>query len=120
MGRVLAVDDSVSLRKLISATLRSAGHEVFEASNGQEALNLLKERTFNLIITDLNMPLMDGLTFIRNLRRVAAHKSTPVLVLTTEMDADKKKAARESGATGWIVKPFDPDQLLQTIRKVLG
>lgn len=120
MANVLTVDDSVSLRKLVAGTVASAGHQVAEASNGAEGLELLKTRTFNLIISDINMPVMDGLTFIKNVRVLAAYKYTPILVLTTEMDATKKKIAKESGATGWLVKPFDPEQLLATIRKVLG
>jgi two-component system chemotaxis response regulator CheY len=120
MAHVLTVDDSVSLRKLVANTLSSAGHDVEEANNGSEALNVIKTKKFDLIISDLNMPVMDGMTFIRNLRTIAAYKFTPVLVLTTEMDPAKKKAAKESGATGWLVKPFDPEQLLGTIRKVLG
>ena len=120
MAHVLTVDDSVSLRKLVAATLSTAGHQVVEASNGAEGLELLKTRTFNLIISDLNMPVMDGLAFIKQVRVFATYKFTPILVLTTEMDPVKKKAAKESGATGWLVKPFDPEQLLNTIRKVLG
>lgn len=120
MANVLTVDDSVSLRKLVASTVASAGHHVAEASNGAEGLDVLKSRTFNLIISDINMPVMDGLTFIKNVRMIAAYKFTPILVLTTEMDATKKKIAKESGATGWLVKPFDPEQLLATIRKVLG
>lgn len=120
MANVLAVDDSVSLRKLLAATLQQAGHQVTEASNGTEALAVAKQHSFNLVISDLNMPLMDGLTFIRNLRVIGAYKFTPILVLTTEMDPEKKKQAKEAGATGWLVKPFDPAQLLATIRKVLG
>lgn len=121
MANVLAVDDSVSLRKLVAATLTSAGHQVTEAGNGAEALAIIKQqRLFNLIISDLNMPVMDGLTFIRQVRVLGAYKFVPILVLTTEMDPEKKKSAKESGATGWLVKPFDPEQLLGTIRKVLG
>jgi two-component system chemotaxis response regulator CheY len=120
MAHVLAVDDSVSLRKLVANTLTAAGHTVTEASQGQEGLELIKTKTFNLIISDINMPVMDGLTFIKNVRLIAAYKFTPILVLTTEMDPTKKKTAKESGATGWLVKPFDPEQLLNTIRKVLG
>ena len=120
MAQVLTVDDSVSLRKLVANTLSSAGHSVQEAANGSDALSLVKIQKFDLIISDLNMPVMDGMTFIRNVRSLAAYKYTPVLVLTTEMDPSKKKAAKDSGATGWLVKPFDPDQLLATIRKVLG
>jgi two-component system chemotaxis response regulator CheY len=120
MAQVLTVDDSVSLRKLVAGTLSTAGHEVVEASNGVEGLAALKGRTFGLIISDLNIPIMDGHTFIKNVRAIAAYKFTPILVLTTEMDPAKKKQAKDSGATGWIVKPFDPEQLLATIRKVLG
>jgi two-component system chemotaxis response regulator CheY len=120
MANVLTVDDSVSLRKLVANTLASAGHQVAEASNGAEALEVIKTRMFNLIISDINMPVMDGLTFIKHVRVLAAYKYTPILVLTTEMDPAKKKVAKESGATGWLVKPFDPEQLLNTIRKVLG
>jgi len=120
MANVLTVDDSVSLRKLVANTLASAGHQVAEASNGAEALEVIKTKTFNLIISDINMPVMDGLTFIKHVRVLAAYKFTPILVLTTEMDPAKKKVAKESGATGWLVKPFDPEQLLTTIRKVLG
>jgi two-component system chemotaxis response regulator CheY len=120
MARVLAVDDSVSLRKLVASTLTAAGHQVTEANNGAEGLAFAKQSLFNLIISDLNMPVMDGLTFIRHVRVLSAYKFVPILVLTTEMDPDKKKAAKESGATGWLVKPFDPETLIATIRKVLG
>jgi two-component system chemotaxis response regulator CheY len=119
MASVLTVDDSVSLRKLVANTLVSAGHQVVEANHGAEALDLLKTHTFNLIISDINMPVMDGLTFIKRVRALAAYKFIPILVLTTEMDPAKKKQAKESGATGWLVKPFDPAQLLTTIRKVV-
>jgi two-component system chemotaxis response regulator CheY len=120
MALVLTIDDSVSLRKLVANTLSSAGHNVTEAANGADGLTVAKTKKFDLIISDLNMPVMDGLTFIKNLRVLAAYKFTPVLVLTTEMDPAKKKTAKDSGATGWLVKPFDPEQLLATIRKVLG
>jgi two-component system chemotaxis response regulator CheY len=120
MAHVLTVDDSVSLRKLVATTLVAAGHQVVEANNGQQGLEALKTNTFNLIISDLNMPIMDGLTFIKHVRVIGAYKFTPILILTTEMDPLKKKAAKDSGATGWLVKPFDPEQLLSTIRKVLG
>lgn len=120
MAHVLTVDDSVSLRKLVANTLATAGHQVMEASNGAEALDLIKTRNFNLIISDLNMPVMDGLTFIKQVRVIGAYKFIPILVLTTEMDPAKKKIAKDAGATGWLVKPFDPEQLLTTIRKVLG
>lgn len=119
MANVLAVDDSVSLRKLVAAALNNAGHKVAEASNGAEAITLAKQQVFDLVISDVNMPVMDGLTFVKQLRILAAYKGIPVLMLTTEMDPEKKRQAKEAGATGWIVKPFDPAQLLATIRKVL-
>lgn len=119
MARIMTVDDSVSLRKLVASTLASAGHEVAEAANGADALTTAKQRMFDLIISDLNMPGMDGLAFVKNLRQIAAYRAVPVLILTTEMDPSKKKAAKDAGATGWLVKPFDPAQLLATIRKVL-
>jgi two-component system, chemotaxis family, chemotaxis protein CheY len=120
MAQVLTVDDSVSLRRLVTATLSAAGHEVAEAANGAEGLEVAKRTAFKLVISDLNMPIMDGLTFIKHVRNLPAYKFTPILVLTTEMDPAKKKAAKDAGATGWLVKPFDPEQLLATIRKVLG
>jgi two-component system chemotaxis response regulator CheY len=120
MAQVLAVDDSVSLRKLLAETLTAAGHQVSLASNGAEALEVAKKTPFQLVISDLNMPVMDGLTLIKHLRWLPAYKLTPLLILTTAMDPLKKKAAKDAGATGWLVKPFDPEQLLATIHKVLG
>jgi two-component system chemotaxis response regulator CheY len=119
MAKIMTVDDSVSLRKLVAATLAAAGHDVAEASNGNEALAAVKQQRFDLIISDLNMPGMDGLALVKQIRLLAAYKTVPVLILTTEMDPNKKKEARDAGATGWLVKPFDPNTLLGTIRKVL-
>lgn len=116
---VLLVDDSVSMREMVGFTLRSAGYEVIEAEDGIEALELAKEDTFNLVVTDVNMPNMDGITLISELRKLAEYKFVPILTLTTEEGDDKKKEGKEAGATGWIVKPFDPDNLLSTIRRVL-
>jgi len=120
MANILAVDDSASMRQMVSFTLKGAGHQVTEAADGQEALNKAKSQQFDLIITDVNMPVMDGITFIKNLRGEAKYKFTPMLMLTTESAADKKSEGRAAGATGWIVKPFNPDQLLNTVNKVLG
>ncbi len=119
MARIITVDDSVSLRKLVASTLASAGHEVVDVGSGADALTAAKQKKFDLVISDLNMPGMDGLTFVKQLRQIAAYHTTPVLILTTEMDPNKKKAAKDAGCTGWLVKPFDPAQLLATIRKVL-
>lgn len=120
MANILAVDDSSSMRQMVSFTLKGAGHNVVEAADGQDALNKAKSQQFDLVITDVNMPVMDGITFIRNLRGEANYKFTPMLMLTTESAADKKAEGKAAGATGWIVKPFNPDQLLATVGKVLG
>ena len=120
MANILAVDDSSSMRQMVSFTLKGAGHSVVEAQDGQDALNKAKSQQFDLIVTDVNMPVMDGITFIKNLRAEANYKFTPMLMLTTESAADKKAEGKAAGATGWIVKPFNPDQLIKTINKVLG
>ena len=119
MRKVLIVDDSVSMRQMVSFTLRQGGFDVVEAEHGQDALNKLAQTTVDLIITDLNMPVMDGITLIQNIRKQPAMKGKPILMLTTEGLAAKKEQGKAAGATGWIVKPFDPDKLLQTLAKVL-
>ena len=121
MGKtVLVVDDSVSMRQMVSFTLTGAGFEVVEAGDGKEAVDKLNGGAKpNLVITDLNMPNMDGISLIREIRGMAAHKFTPVLMLTTESADDKKKEGQSAGATGWIVKPFNPEQMLATINKVM-
>jgi two-component system chemotaxis response regulator CheY len=120
MASILAVDDSASMRQMVSFTLKGAGYEVVEAVDGAEALNIAKGRSVNLVITDVNMPNMDGISLIGELRKLPAYKFTPLLMLTTESSADKKQAGKAAGATGWIVKPFNPDQLLATVKKVLS
>lgn len=119
MRRVLIVDDSVSMRQMVSFTLRQGGFEVVEAGQGEEALDRLNSNAVDLVITDLNMPVMDGITLIQNVRKQPGMKSKPILMLTTESQAAKKEQGKAAGATGWIVKPFDPDKLLSTIAKVL-
>jgi two-component system chemotaxis response regulator CheY len=121
MGKtVLVVDDSVSMRQMVSFTLSGAGYEVVEAGDGKEAVDKLNAGTQpNLVITDLNMPNMDGISLIKAVRGMAAHKFTPILMLTTESSDDKKKEGQSAGATGWVVKPFNPEQMLATIKKVL-
>ena len=116
--KVLAVDDSKTMRDMVSFTLRNAGHDVIEGNDGQHALSVLGGQAVDLIITDVNMPNMDGLTLIKELRKLPTYKSTPILVLTTEADGAKKAEGRAAGATGWIVKPFSPDKLLQVVTKV--
>lgn len=118
----LVVDDSVSMRQMVSFTLKGAGFQVLEGGNGQEALDRLDQAPggkVDLIITDLNMPVMDGLSFIRQARTKPAAKFVPILMLTTESGDDKKAEGKSAGATGWIVKPFQPDQLLRVVQKVL-
>ena len=119
MRRVLIVDDSTSMRQMVGFTLRQGGFEAVEAVHGQDALDKLKENQVELIITDLNMPVMDGISLIRNIRSLPGMTTKPILMLTTEGLATKKEEGKAAGATGWIVKPFDPEKLLQTIAKVL-
>lgn len=120
MAKILAVDDSASMRQMVAFTLKGAGHTVTDAADGKQALDIAKTQSFDLVLTDVNMPVMDGLTLTRELRAMPSYRFTPILVLTTEAGADKKQEGRAAGATGWLVKPFNPDQLLATVRKVLG
>ncbi|NYD90073.1 response regulator [Sphingomonas melonis] len=117
---ILTVDDSASLRMAIRIALTGAGYSVTEAGDGVEGLAKAAETRFDLIVTDLNMPNMDGLTMIRELRKQPEQAGVPILFLTTESDGDIKAQAKAAGATGWLVKPFVPEQLVKTARKVLG
>jgi two-component system chemotaxis response regulator CheY len=117
---ILTVDDSASLRMAIRIALTGAGYAVTEAGDGIEGLAKAAETRFDLIVTDLNMPNMDGLTMIRELRKQPEQAGVPILFLTTESDGDVKAQAKAAGATGWLVKPFLPEQLVKTARKVLG
>ena len=119
MRSILAVDDSASMRQMVSFTLRNSGFDVIEAVDGQDALAKLGDRDVDLVLTDQNMPRMDGLSLIRQLRGLPRFRSTPILVLTTESGDDMKQAGRAAGASGWMVKPFDPARLLEVIGKVL-
>ena len=120
MANVLIVDDSSSMRQMISFTLTQASHKVTEAVDGAEGLKIAGSGSFELIISDINMPNMDGITLVTELRKLPSYKYTPILLLTTESATDKKKAGRAAGATGWLVKPFNPDQLIATANKVLA
>lgn len=117
---ILAVDDSVSIRKMVNFTLQSAGYDVIEASDGQEGLEKAKMTTVNLVLTDQNMPRMDGLTLIKSLRALPQYAKVPILMLTTESSDTMKAQGKAAGATGWMVKPFDPQKLLQVIGKVIA
>ena len=116
---ILAVDDSPSIRNMVAFTLKSAGYEVVEAVDGQDGLDKAKGKRVNLILTDQNMPRMDGLTLVKNLRSMPEYKSAPILILTTESSDDMKAKGRAAGATGWLVKPFDPAKLVEVIGKVI-
>ncbi len=118
--RVLIVDDSLMMRQMVSFTLREAGFEVIEAENGQDALNKSEGQALDLILTDLNMPVMDGISLIRAARALPGTRYVPILMLTTESQAEKKLEGKTAGATGWIVKPFDPPKLLAVVKKVCG
>lgn len=118
--RILIVDDSASMRQMVGFTLRGAGYEVVEAVDGRDGVSKLGSGPFNMILTDLNMPNLDGLGLIRAVRSSASHKFVPVVMLTTESQDEKKQEGKAAGATGWIVKPFKPEQLLAVARKVLG
>ena len=120
MARILAVDDSASMRSMVAYTLRGAGHEVTEAENGQLALDAASASGFDLVLADVNMPVMDGIAMVRELRAMDAYKGVPILMLTTESHTEKKMEGKAAGATGWLVKPFDPEQLLATVKRVLG
>ena len=119
MSLILAVDDSPSMRRMVSFTLAGAGYQVVEAVDGQDAYEKAQHQTFDLVLTDQNMPRLDGLGLTRKLREHPKFKTTPILMLTTESSDLMKQAGRAAGATGWLVKPFDPARLLETIQKVI-
>lgn len=117
---VLVVDDSVSMRALVSSTLKALGLHALEAANGEEALACIARAPgVDLVITDLNMPLMDGIALLRKIRELAAMRHVPVLLLTTESRAEHKQLAKQAGATGWLTKPFDTNQLKAVVQRVL-
>ena len=116
---IMTVDDSTSMRQMVKATLISAGYGVVEAADGQEALDYARDHSVDLVIADVNMPRMDGITLVSELRALPTYRLTPVLLLTTESSMEKKMEGKKAGATGWIVKPFNPAQLLATLARVL-
>lgn len=120
MPSILAVDDSASMRQMVTFTLKEAGYEVLEARDGVEALALAKTQKVHLVLSDVNMPNMDGITLVKELRALPNYRFVPLLLLTTESSPEKKAEGKAAGATGWLVKPFNPEQLLGTIKKVLA
>lgn len=119
-ARILTVDDSASIRLTTNVALSGAGYSVTEAVNGAEGIEKATSGTYDLIVTDLNMPVMDGLTMIRELRKIPSQMGIPIIFLTTESDGSIKEQAKAAGATGWLTKPFDPQNLVKVVRKVLG
>lgn len=117
---ILAVDDSASMRQMVGVTLRSAGYQVIEASDGDEALDFARRNRVDLVLADVNMPNMDGISLVAQLRALPGYQLTPLLLLTTESSQARKLEGKRAGATGWMVKPFDPDQLLSTLARVLA
>jgi len=119
MKKILAVDDSASVRQMVSFTLRGAGYEVVDAVDGKDGLSKAEKDKFDMIITDLNMPNVDGIQLIAEVRKLPGYSFVPILMLTTESQAEKKDAGRKAGATGWIVKPFNAEQLTTVIRRLV-
>ena len=119
MATIMTIDDTASMRQMISFTLNDAGFDVLEAEDGVKALEAAKSSKVDMFITDINMPNMDGISLVKELRALPEYKFTPILMLTTESQDDKRKAGKEAGATGWIVKPFNPEQLIKLINQVL-
>lgn len=116
---VLVVDDSVSIRQVVGIALKGAGYEVLEAGNGKEALGQLNGKKVNLIICDVNMPVMDGITFVKEAKKLPACKFTPIIMLTTESQEAKKREGQQAGAKAWVVKPFQPAQMLAAVSKLI-
>lgn len=120
MATILTVDDTASMRQMVSYTLSDAGYDVEQAADGQQALDICQKKQFDLVIADINMPVMDGITLVKKLRELKEYKFTPILMLTTESQDTKRQEGKAAGATGWIVKPFNPDQLTNVVKNVLG
>lgn len=120
MANIMTVDDTATMRQMISFTLSSVGHHVVQACDGEEALKLARQKKLDLVIADVNMPIMDGISLIKSLRQLPEYRFTPILMLTTESQENKRQEGRVAGATGWIVKPFNPEQLINVVNKVLG
>ncbi len=117
---IMTVDDSASIRQMVSFTLKNDGYDVVEAIDGQDALAKARNTRLSLVLADLNMPKMNGIELIRALRADPVYKFVPIIMLTTESQAAKKQEGKDAGATGWIIKPFKPQQLLSVVKKVIG
>ncbi len=120
MGKtIMIVDDSASLRQVVAITLKGAGYDTIEACDGQDAINKMTGQKIHLIISDVNMPNMDGITFVKNVKQMANYKFTPIIMLTTESQDSKKKEGQAAGAKAWVVKPFQPQQVLDAVSKLI-
>ena len=117
---ILIVDDSASLRQVVGIALRSAGYEVIEACDGVDALSKLQGSKIHLIVSDVNMPNMDGITLVKEVKKLATHRFTPIIMLTTESQDEMKRKGQEAGAKAWVVKPFKPEQMLQAVEKLIS
>lgn len=120
MPVIMTVDDTTSMRQMVSFTLTDAGHKVVEAKDGEEALDLAKKSKIDAFIVDINMPRMDGIALVKELRALPSYKFSPILMLTTESQDTKRQEGKSAGATGWLVKPFNPEQLVTIVEKVLA
>ena len=118
--RIMTVDDSASMRQMVSFTLKGAGYDVVEAIDGRDALEKMENHSIHMLITDINMPNLDGIGLVRKVRSHAVYRFIPIILLTTESQDSRKQEGKTAGATGWIVKPFKPDQLLHVVKKVIG
>jgi two-component system, chemotaxis family, chemotaxis protein CheY len=118
--RIMTVDDSASMRQMVSITLKGAGYDVVEATDGRDALEKMEKHSIHMLITDINMPNLDGIGLVRKVRSHAVYRFIPIILLTTESQGSRKQEGKTAGATGWIVKPFKPDQLLGVVKKVIG
>ena len=116
---IMIVDDSASLRQVVGIALRGAGYDVLEASDGRDALGKLKGQKVHLMISDVNMPNMDGISFVKAVKQIPAYKFTPVVMLTTESQDSKKKEGQEAGAKAWVLKPFKPEQMIGVVQKLV-
>ena len=119
MAKIIIVDDSPSMRNMVTTTLLASGHQVDDAGDGQAALSKIKNGQYDAIISDINMPIMDGIELVKQVRSLPSYKYTPILLLTTESANDKKLEGKSAGATGWLVKPFNPEKLIATVDRVL-
>lgn len=116
---IMIIDDSASIRQVVNLTLRKVGYDVIEACDGEDALSKLRGQKINLIVCDVNMPKMDGITFLKNLKALPGYKFTPVIMLTTESQEAKKQEGKLAGAKAWVVKPFKPEQMLEAVSKLI-